>query len=110
MRDSLLHDACAFDDLRKEHLSGSEEVTDDSHAVHQGTFNHVERGWESQPRLLRIVHHELHDAFDQGVREALANGFGAPLLDLDGFGGTRTDFRFGLLRVVQQLFRGKGLG
>ena len=44
VRDSLLHGACALDDLWQKHLAGAEEVADDLHAVHQRPFDDVEWG------------------------------------------------------------------
>ena len=40
--DGFLHDAGALDDLGQEHAAGAEEVSDDVHAVHEGTFDDVE--------------------------------------------------------------------
>ena len=36
-------DARALDDLGQEHLAGAEEVADDAHAVHQRSFDDVDR-------------------------------------------------------------------
>ena len=43
MRDRALHHARALHHLRQEHLAGAEQVADDVHAVHQRTFDHLQR-------------------------------------------------------------------
>src|SRR5579862_3220538 len=40
MRHGLLHHSGGFDDLGQEHLAGSEQITDDTHAIHQRPFDH----------------------------------------------------------------------
>ena len=52
----FFHDAGGFDDLREEHFSGSEEVADDTHAVHEGAFDDLQgvfRIFGGLPRCLR---------------------------------------------------------
>src|SRR5690606_734964 len=38
----LLHDTSRLDDLRQEHLAGTEQITDDRHAVHQRPFDDLQ--------------------------------------------------------------------
>ena len=51
----FLHDAGRFDDLRQEHLSGTEEVSHHVHAVHERTLDHLERSVEKVARLLDVL-------------------------------------------------------
>jgi len=43
VRDRLFHDPSGFHDLRQEHLAGPEQVADDIHALHQRTFDDLDR-------------------------------------------------------------------
>ena len=42
-RDRFLHHPRRFDDLRQEHLSGTEKITDRIHATHQMLLNDIQR-------------------------------------------------------------------
>ncbi len=55
--------------LRQEHLAGAKEVAHDVHAVHQRALDHVERPRVAprRARLLRVCHHKLVDALDEGI-------------------------------------------
>ncbi len=64
---SLLHDAGTFDNLRQEHLARPEEVTDNIHAIHERTLNHVERAIGREAGLFSILDHEVGNALDQGM-------------------------------------------
>jgi hypothetical protein len=74
MRDRLLHDARALDHLRQEHLARAEQVSDDVHAVHQRSFDHLDRPSAArgygETRLLGVLDDPVGDAFDQRVRES----------------------------------------
>ena len=79
VRDRLLHDARALHHLRQEHLAGAEQVADDVHAVHQRTFDHLQRALGVEARLLGVLDDEVVDALDQRVLEALVDRQLAPL-------------------------------
>src|SRR5690606_21487209 len=88
--DRLLHHPGGLHDLGQEHLAGPEQVADYAHAVHQRTFDDLDRapatGLDRLPRLLGVLDHEVGDAVDHGVREALAHrqprpGRAAPVED-----------------------------
>ena len=69
MRDGLLHDPRALDDLRQEHLAGAEEVTHDSHPIHQRALDHVEWARVFQSGFLGVLDDEFDDAVDERVLE-----------------------------------------
>ncbi len=76
---SFFHDAGALDDLRKKHLTVTEEVADGLHAVHQRAFNHFERARVRDAGLLGIFLDMRDDSFDQGVGEPFLDGAGPPV-------------------------------
>ena len=93
--DRLFHHAGAFHDLRKEHFPLAEEVADDLHAVHQRTFNHVERARVFLARFFGVLVDVIDDAFDQGVGQTVLHGRLAPFgVFFDG-GLARALDRFG---------------
>ena len=67
VRDRALHDARALDDLRKEHLPGPEEVTDDVHPRHERALDDVQRPSELLPGFLDVAFDEVRDPVDEGV-------------------------------------------
>ncbi len=87
MSDSLLHHPRAFHNLRQKHLSGAKQVTDDIHAVHQGTFDHLQRTLECEARLFGVLNDVVVDSLHEPVLESLCHRPGAPLQILLGFGG-----------------------
>ncbi|OPZ09737.1 MAG: hypothetical protein BWZ08_00202 [candidate division BRC1 bacterium ADurb.BinA292] len=76
--DRLFHDAGALDDLGQKHLAGAEEVADDIHAVHQRTFDDLQRAVELAARLLDVLVDEFHDPLDQGVLQPFVDRQRAP--------------------------------
>ena len=78
VRDRTLHRAGGLDDLREEHLAGAEEVADDLHAVHQRTFDDVERTRVTATRFLGVRLDEIDDAVDERVRQPLFDRSLAP--------------------------------
>mmetsp|Transcript_19615 Transcript_19615/g.40968 ORF Transcript_19615/g.40968 Transcript_19615/m.40968 type:complete len:314 (+) Transcript_19615:1027-1968(+) len=76
--DSLLHHARALDDLRQEHLTSTEEISDDAHSLHQWSLNDVQRNLQLLSGLLGIALNELVDAVDEPVVESLSEGARAP--------------------------------
>ena len=75
VRHGRLHDARRLDHLRQEHLALAEQVAHDVHAVHQRTFDHVQRAPALAQylavRLLGVLRDEFGDAVHQRVRKAL---------------------------------------
>src|SRR5260221_1219855 len=69
----LLHYAGALHDLGQNHCPGAEQIPDQVHSCHERAFNHVEGFGKLLPRLFRVSVDVIHDAFDQGVAEALFN-------------------------------------
>jgi len=65
--------------LRQEHLSTAEVITDDLHAIHEGTLDHMQRSWEVLTRLLRIFVDKIRNAFDQRVLKPFVDGQAPPL-------------------------------
>ena len=91
MRHGLLHHAGRLHHLRQEHLARAEQVADHVHAVHQRTFDDVQRtatlGQDALIGLLGVVDDELGDAVHQRVAEAVADrhrrlGRAAPVVAL----------------------------
>ena len=82
----LLHDPGALHDLRQEHLSRAEQVTDDVHARHQGPFNDLDGAPGTEAGLLGVLHDVLGDAVDHGVRQPIFDRLLAPLKILDRVG------------------------
>src|SRR6185437_2308378 len=74
-----LHHACAFHDLRQEHLARAEQIADDVHAIHQRAFDDLQRTLEGAPRFLRVLDHEIIDPLDQSMLESLRHRERAPL-------------------------------
>ena len=74
VRDGTLHRARALHHLRQEELALAEEVADDLHPVHQGTFDHVERLRRVATRLLDVVLDEVCDPVHERVLEPLLDG------------------------------------
>mmetsp|Transcript_26649 Transcript_26649/g.50508 ORF Transcript_26649/g.50508 Transcript_26649/m.50508 type:complete len:263 (+) Transcript_26649:1192-1980(+) len=85
IRNGLFHHAGGLDDLGQEHLSGSEEISDNVHSVHQRAFDHVKGPLGRLAGLLDILLHKLRDSVNERVLEALRGVFVAPALLLDGF-------------------------
>ena len=80
MGDGLLHHPGGFHHLGKKHLTGSEEVAHDVHAVHQRTFDDIQRPLRGLPSRLGIVDDEAVDAMHERMFEALGDGPAAPIL------------------------------
>src|SRR5690606_8352956 len=79
VRDRLLHHPRRLHHLRQEHLAGAEQVPDDVHAVHQRTFDHVQRSRGLLARLLGTLYHALVDTAHQRVSQARAHiAFASP--------------------------------
>lgn len=101
---SALHDTCALDDLRQEHLSCPKQISNNAHACnintlathtgrdsngsrtsHERTLNDVE--WLGVKGsvlscLLSVLNHKLVNALDKAVLEALLDALVAPLVGL----------------------------
>ena len=84
MRDGFLHDARGLHHLRQEHFTAAEKVADDIHAVHQRTFDDLDRtaaiGVACLPRFLGIFDDIGVDALDQRMFEPLLDRPAAPFL------------------------------
>src|SRR5690606_32426089 len=78
MVDRFFHDPGRLDDLRQEHLAGTEEITDDIHAIHQWPFNDIQRPLGREPRFFRVIDDVLVNAVDQCVLESLGHRELAP--------------------------------
>mmetsp|Transcript_52607 Transcript_52607/g.122457 ORF Transcript_52607/g.122457 Transcript_52607/m.122457 type:complete len:302 (-) Transcript_52607:1127-2032(-) len=90
----LLHDTCTLDDLGQEHLPGTEEITNDAHALHQWPLDHVQGDPHVRTRLLDVPVDELVDAVDQPVVQALHVGAVAPsVFPLHFLRGSRAGWR-----------------
>ncbi len=76
--DRPFHHARRFDDLWKEHLARPEQVADDIHAIHQRTFNYLDRARELKAGFFSIVHDVRIDTLDESVRETLRHRKRAP--------------------------------
>ena len=76
--DRLLHDAGRFHHLRQEHLARSEQISDDVHARHQRTFDHVERAAGGKARFFHVHFHKVSDAVDERMFKPLVDGLLAP--------------------------------
>ncbi len=81
MRHGLFHDARRFDDLRQEHLARAEQIAHDVHAVHQRTFDDIERSLGFETRFFRIVNDVLVYPLDERVGQTLANRQISPVRD-----------------------------
>src|SRR3546814_10310470 len=55
VRDRLLHHACGFHHLRQKHLAGAEQIADHVHALHQRTFDHLDRRSEEHTSELQSL-------------------------------------------------------
>ena len=105
MGDRLFHHAGRLDHLRQEHLAGTKKIADHIHAVHQRAFDHLDRapaaGVDLEARRLGVFDHELGDAMDERMRQALSNRLGAPgevffaTRGATGEGGREFDHAFG---------------
>ena len=103
--DRLLHHARRLHHLRQEHLAGTEEIADHIHAVHQRTFDHLDRapaaGFDLEAGRLGVLDHELRDAMDERMRQSLGDRPGAPgevffaACGAAGEGGREFDHAFG---------------
>jgi hypothetical protein len=78
MAHRLLHHARALHHLRQEHLARAEEVAYDVHAVHERTFDHLDRARVLLPRLLGVLDDVRRDAVHQRMREAGLDGLLPP--------------------------------
>ena len=76
--DGLLHDAGALHHLREEHLAGSEQITDDVHAIHQGPLDDVQRTLGLPSCFLCVVDDELVESVHQRVDQSFFDGAFAP--------------------------------
>ena len=61
----LLHYAGAFNDLGQKHLAVAKQVADHVHAVHQWTFNDMNRAFGLLPALFSIFNNKVGNALDQ---------------------------------------------
>ena len=100
-RDGFFHHARALHNLGQEHFSRAEEIPDDLHAVHQRAFNHEESALVFGERLLRIGVHEIHNALDERVLEAVLDGAFAPG-EIGSRGGAAAGFRFDRVREIDE--------
>ena len=87
VRHRLLHHPCRLDDLRQKHLAGAEQVADDVHAVHQRTFDHLDRPRVFQARLFSVGDDVRRHAVDERVRQALRHAARTPGVLLAGLLG-----------------------
>ena len=82
MGDRLFHHAGRLDHLRQEHLAGTKKIADHIHAVHQRAFDHLDRtsaaSVDLEARRLGVFDHELGDAVNECMRQALCDRLGAP--------------------------------
>ena len=105
--DGFFHDAGAFNDLGQEHFTGTEEVADDAHAVHEGAFDDVEGAGVFLAGFFDVFFNVVDDAFDEGVCEAFFDVFVAPGFGVGfGFLGAAVFDGFG---EVDQFFGGFGV-
>mmetsp|Transcript_36938 Transcript_36938/g.59359 ORF Transcript_36938/g.59359 Transcript_36938/m.59359 type:complete len:281 (-) Transcript_36938:1252-2094(-) len=76
----LLHHARRLDHLRQKHLTRTEEVADDVHAIHEGALDDLQRAGvrAAHAALLGVSHAELVNALDERVLQALAHSLVAP--------------------------------
>jgi hypothetical protein len=70
--------------LGQKHFSGSEEISNSAHAVHEGAFNDVERAGVVLSGFFDVFIDVINDAFDEGIGEAFFDGFAAPCFGLGG--------------------------
>ena len=82
----LLHHAGTLDDLGEEHFAGTEEVTHDVHAVHQGAFDDLQGGADLGEDLGDVGLDVLCGALHEGVLDAVPHGELAPSVVLLGLG------------------------
>ena len=83
MRHGFFHHPRALDDLRQKHFSGTEEFPHDVHAVHQRTFDDLERFVVLLPGLFHVFVDVVHDPFDQRMREPCFDGAFPPGIGFD---------------------------
>ena len=74
----LLHDPGALDYLGQEHPAGAEQVADNVHALHQRSFDDLQRPVVLLPGLLGIGFDPGVYAFHQGVDQAFLDAAPAP--------------------------------
>ena len=77
--DGALHDTRAFDHLGEEHVTITEEFTDDLHPIHERAFDHFERTIVFEPCFLRVAINVRDDTFDKRVGEAFFDSALAPV-------------------------------
>ena len=69
MRDGLFHHTRRFDHLRQKHFALTEQIANDIHAIHQRTFNDVNRTTATIRHLLtclfRIFNNPLCNAVNK---------------------------------------------
>ncbi len=68
--DGFLHHARGFHHLRQEHLARAEQIADHVHAVHQRTFDDIQRPRRLQAGFFRVREHEFVQPLDQSVLQA----------------------------------------
>src|SRR5205823_2961140 len=78
VRHRLFHDAGTLYDLRQKHLARAEQIADDVHAVHERTFDELERPFVQVPGFLHILVDEIRDAIDEGMGKAFGDRGVAP--------------------------------
>ena len=97
MGDRLLHHAGRFYDLRQEHFALTKQIANDIHAIHQRTFDHMNRtsaiAFDLRARFLGVFDDPLRNAVNQCVGEALFNRRIAPDKILFFFFVTRLERR-----------------
>ena len=82
VRHRLLHHAGGFHHLRQEHFALAEQIANDVHAVHQRSFNNLDRARGLLASFFGIQLNKLGYAFHQRVFEALFHVPTAPLRHL----------------------------
>ncbi len=104
--DGAFHHASALHHLREEHAAGGEELSDASHAVHEGPFDDFHRRRIGLERLRHVFGDIGVVTLDQRARDAFRERFGTPLIGRRGF------FCFGFEPGCDfdHLFRRAGIG
>ncbi len=95
MRDGLLHDAGALDDLRQEHATAAEQVADHVHARHQRALDDVDRVCRRGAGLLGVGDDPVGDPVHQRVGQPLPHRGVAPREVGPGFGACPAAGRIG---------------
>ena len=78
VRDRLLHDARALDDLGQKHLSAPEQIAHHVHAVHERTFDHMDRARGGEACFLDVLDDVRVESVHERVRQALVDGQRTP--------------------------------